>query len=36
MEYGPDHVRLFLSDCKNYSVAKIAQELKGHSSYIYR
>jgi len=36
IEYGPDYVHLFLSDCKNYSVAKIAQELKGYSSYKIR
>src|SRR5450756_2755076 len=32
LEFGPDHVHLFLGNCKKYSVSKIAQYFKGASS----
>jgi putative transposase len=31
-EFGPDHVHVFVSGCKNYSVPEIARRLKGASS----
>jgi putative transposase len=31
-EFGPDHVHVFVSGCKNYSVPEIAMRLKGASS----
>ena len=31
-EFGPDHVHVFVSRCKNYSVPEIARRLKGASS----
>ncbi len=33
---GPDHLHVFVSNCKNYSVAQIAQRLKGFVSYMMR
>jgi putative transposase len=36
LEFGPDHLHVFLADCKNYSASKLAQELKGFVSYIMR
>ena len=36
MEFGPDHVHLFVTNCKQYSVSKLAQYFKGYSSYIVR
>ena len=35
-EYGPDHVHLFVSGCKNYSVPYMVQRLKGASSHRVR
>jgi putative transposase len=32
LEFGPDHVHLFLGNCKKYSVPQIAQYFKGASS----
>ena len=34
--FGPDHCHIFCIDCKNHSAAKIAQLLKGFSSYMMR
>jgi len=31
-EFAPDHVHVFVSQCKNYSVPEIARRLKGASS----
>ena len=31
-EFGPDHVHVFVSRCKNYSVPEIVRRLKGASS----
>ena len=31
-EFGPDHVHVFVSRCKNYGVPEIARRLKGASS----
>jgi REP element-mobilizing transposase RayT len=31
-EFGPDHVHLFVSRCKNYSVPYLVQRFKGASS----
>ena len=35
-EFGPDHVHVFVSRCKNYSVPYIVQRLKGASSHRIR
>ncbi|MFQ6061429.1 MAG: IS200/IS605 family transposase [Thermoplasmata archaeon] len=32
LEFGPDHVHIFLSNCKNYSASQLARRLKGASS----
>ncbi len=32
LEFGPDHVHLFLGNCRKYSVPQIAQYFKGASS----
>ena len=34
--FGPDHAHLFVSGCKNYSAAKLAQYFKGASSRFLR
>ena len=36
LDYGPDHVHLFISQWKNWSVASLAQYLKGVVSRILR
>jgi len=36
LEFGPEHVHLFLEDCKNYSVSKLVQHFKGYSSRMVR
>ena len=36
LEFGPDHVHLFLEDCKNYSVSKLVHHFKGYSSRMVR
>jgi REP element-mobilizing transposase RayT len=36
IEYGPDHVHLFLTDCRKYSVPELVQHIKGFSSYYLR
>ena len=36
MDFGPDHSHVFITNWKKYSVEKIANELKGFSSYIMR
>ena len=36
LEFGPDHVHLFLEDCKNFSVSKLVQHFKGYSSRLVR
>ena len=36
LDFGPDHVHLFLSDWKNYAVEKLVQLLKGFTSYMMR
>ena len=36
IEFGPDHVHIFVSHCKKYSASKLAQYFKGYSSYIVR
>lgn len=35
-EFGPDHVHLFVGNCKNYSVPQLAQHFKGSSSRVLR
>ncbi len=35
-EFGPDHVHLFVSRCKNYSVPHMVQRFKGASSHKIR
>jgi len=36
IEFGPDHVHLFLVNCEKYTVSEIARQLKGFSSYYLR
>ena len=36
MDFGPDHSHIFITNWKKYSVEKIANELKGFSSYMMR
>lgn len=36
LEFGPDHVHLFLENCKNYSVAQLTHHFKGYSSRMVR
>ena len=36
IEFGPDHVHLFVVGCKNYSAAQLAGQLKGYSSRVVR
>lgn len=36
IEFGPDHVHLFVSNCRKYSVSKIVNHLKGFSSWYIR
>ena len=36
MEFGPDHVHIFVADCKNHAPCKLIQFLKGFSSRMMR
>jgi len=36
MEAGPDHFHIFVGNCKNYSVPKIVQHIKGFTSRMLR
>ncbi|EFK96346.1 Transposase IS200-like protein [sediment metagenome] len=36
IEFGPNHVHIFLANCKNYAPCKIVQFLKGFSSRMMR
>jgi len=36
VDFGPDHMHFFVSNCKNYSVIYLAQVLKGFVSYMMR
>ena len=36
MNFGPDHFHAFITNWKKYSVEKIANELKGFTSYMMR
>ena len=36
VEFGPDHVHIFVVNCKNFSPAKLIQQLKGFSSRMMR
>ena len=36
IEFGPEHVHVFLEGCKNYSASYLAGQLKGYSSYVVR
>ena len=36
MEFGPDHVHIFVANCKNYAPCQIIQFLKGFSSRMLR
>ncbi len=36
MEFGPDHIHIFVTECKNYSASKLAGQFKGYSSYVVR
>ena len=36
IEFGPDHVHIFIADCKNYAPCRLIQYLKGFSSRMMR
>lgn len=36
IEFGPDHVHLFLRNCEKHTVPEIAGQIKGFSSYYLR
>jgi len=36
IDFGPDHVHIFVANCKNYGVAQLARLLKGFTSYMMR
>ena len=36
LEFGPDHVHLFVGNCKNYSISQLARHFKGFSSKVIR
>jgi len=36
IEFGPDHVHIFATDCRKYSVSYIVNQLKGYSSWYIR
>jgi REP element-mobilizing transposase RayT len=36
LEFGPDHVHIFVADCKNYAACKLVQYIKGFSSMMMR
>ena len=36
MEFGQDHVHVFLQGCKNYSVSYLSAQLKGYSAFQIR
>ena len=36
LEFGPDHVHIFLQNCKNHCVSRLAAQLKGYSAYVLR
>ena len=36
MKGGPDHLHIFVANCKNIAPAKLIQQLKGFSSYMIR
>ena len=36
IEFGPDHAHMFISNCQNFSVSKLAQYFKGYSSRMVR
>ena len=36
MEFGPEHLHIFVANCKNYAPCKIVQHIKGFSSFMMR
>lgn len=36
VEFGPDHMHLFVANCKHYSVVQLAHRIKGFVSYKMR
>ena len=36
MEFGPDHLHIFVANCKNYAPCKVVQYIKGFSSFMLR
>ena len=36
MKGGPDHLHIFVANCKNIAPSKLIQQLKGFSSYMMR
>ena len=35
-EFGPDHLHVFVSNCRKYSVSQLLQHFKGYTSYKIR
>ena len=36
LEFGPDHVHIFVANCKNYAPCKVVQYINGFSSLMMR
>ena len=36
IEFGPDHVHIFVTECRKYSASYLANQLKGYSSWYIR
>ena len=36
LEFGPNHVHIFVANCKNYAPCKLIQYIKGFSSFMMR
>ena len=36
IDFGPDHVHIFISNCGGYSVVHLVKHLKGYSAYMMR
>ena len=36
IEFGPEHVHIFVKDCRKYSVSSLAHHFKGYSSWYVR
>jgi len=36
LEFGPDHLHIFIANCRNYTASELAQKFKGFVSYVMR